>query len=328
MSAKNNSEPTFGKCLHNFYGGESSLTAIAASVAMDNDMLDEMDPVAWNLWLGLAKAIEDDMMSSDEPRFTLYDYLDAAVNGPDNWEDLARQARANNNDLFWSRIVELAQKKRDTYESDNPEPGFESAASGYNTAVIMTDKNRIHPEIVLLSVPDDLIERDCAGLAVKRRLAEIVARNTGTPINDVTWRDVNRLSGTELADTGIFMETEPFMLVMSGIMDDCIAPMCSFKQDIRVTKNEADRVLQYIENIAQQPEGDAIQHTTVFPDGMEMTITCSAASACVPSSVHAALYAPDGTYLVSTIPYRKYVGPWTLEHNGHTYTAEICVTNH
>lgn len=99
------------------HSAADSSAAIAAAVFKDNglEMPDSDDLV---LWVTLASAISDRMSREDEPRFSLYDYLDALINSNTNWHDAVQRLTADHDDPgIWNELVELAQHKRDVYSS-------------------------------------------------------------------------------------------------------------------------------------------------------------------------------------------------------------------
>ena len=106
----------------------STTALMAIACAKDNGWAWNMLPLAERkLWGNFADNIVEIMRNSDEPRFTLYDYLDAAINhGDTEWPDIANKVielvQKSNSDAFdeaLDLITELAQKSRDIYEKDH-----------------------------------------------------------------------------------------------------------------------------------------------------------------------------------------------------------------
>ena len=90
---------------------------IAMGVILDNDMVDGMTSIDWFRFKELAGLISAEMANSDEPRFSLYDYLDAAVNHVDgDWKKL-RGMFLKEPETAFRKIVAMAEDKRRTYES-------------------------------------------------------------------------------------------------------------------------------------------------------------------------------------------------------------------
>lgn len=86
----------------------------AMAVVLDRGMVDDITTSDWDTLVALAAAIEKGMCSHDEPRFTLYDYLDAVID--DNLSALLKFGKKNE-EKFFERIVEAAAHKRAVYES-------------------------------------------------------------------------------------------------------------------------------------------------------------------------------------------------------------------
>lgn len=97
----------------------SCITALACMKSEGLDM-EEKDAVAF---CELARRISDIMQGYDEPRFTLYDYLDACVNDPScTWKKYLEDVRkalgsCEETDIIFDRIVETAKFKRRTYSA-------------------------------------------------------------------------------------------------------------------------------------------------------------------------------------------------------------------
>lgn len=103
----------------------TSTACITAAVLMDNNMLTDMSQSELTSFCRLAEHVEALMFENDEPRFTLYDYLDAVVNNNlgDTWGKTAKyidtrmvKSDAGNHEDAFKRLVYLAEAKRETYE--------------------------------------------------------------------------------------------------------------------------------------------------------------------------------------------------------------------
>lgn len=93
----------------------TSFTAMA--VLLDNHMTEAMTVDDWRKWNSLADCIAAGMRSSDDPRFSLYDFLDAAINHPTvcDWHSLLQEMKKDSEEFF-SHMTTLAEDKRRTYE--------------------------------------------------------------------------------------------------------------------------------------------------------------------------------------------------------------------
>lgn len=92
--------------------------ATAAVVLVENQLQEDMSDADHEKWLAMALRISNYMSTqADEPRFTLYDYLDACVNTATlDWHDAADRL-ADIDDEAFEWLADLAQAKRDTYSS-------------------------------------------------------------------------------------------------------------------------------------------------------------------------------------------------------------------
>lgn len=81
-----------------------------AAVALENGIGDK----DLDTFLDFAEAVNRKFMAADDPRFSLYDLLDAAVNAPHaaakSWHDFIRS------DI--GILIEAAEQKRRIYEGD------------------------------------------------------------------------------------------------------------------------------------------------------------------------------------------------------------------
>lgn len=97
----------------------TQLTTLGALI--DNDLADSLTVDEWSKWREFAESITGAMSENDEPRFTLYDYLDAIINAPagENVDLLNALIGLAMNDKrkFFPRLVSLAERKRTVYES-------------------------------------------------------------------------------------------------------------------------------------------------------------------------------------------------------------------
>lgn len=102
----------------------SDYPALVAAAVISGQAMDELPEETKSKFAGLAADIQDLAADEDEPRFCLYDYLDACVNGDADWEVIASQlgtaweARDNQalHELF-DRLVKMAADKRETYSN-------------------------------------------------------------------------------------------------------------------------------------------------------------------------------------------------------------------
>ena len=106
--------------------GSAPLIAIAAALdACEFEPITEKD--LWKDYLELVSRIEKAYSSTDEPRFTLYDYLDALFNATYSWFPAIEDAGAGewqkalalfreDEDAAFAILLDAAQAKRDTYQ--------------------------------------------------------------------------------------------------------------------------------------------------------------------------------------------------------------------
>lgn len=103
----------------------SYTTAIAYAVIEDNGLWNDMSDEEKALFCNMADNITYIMHHSDEPRFTLYDYLDAIVNHAKlTWVGIARKLREilngkSDDDIqdAMNRLAYMAGEKRRVYGS-------------------------------------------------------------------------------------------------------------------------------------------------------------------------------------------------------------------
>lgn len=100
----------------------TSDTCIAAAIILDNRLT--MIGNELENWINCVKRISELMIGSDEPRFTLYDYLDALINAADpwSWENFYEQlsnARNSANTAaetgLFNELISKAKHKREVY---------------------------------------------------------------------------------------------------------------------------------------------------------------------------------------------------------------------
>lgn len=99
------------------------VVCIAAAIIIDDGLQDDMTLADTNAFAQMAEDIAALACENDEPRFCLYDYLDAAVHSPNlDWHNLAREIReafeADSNTCLadaFDRILSLAENKRASY---------------------------------------------------------------------------------------------------------------------------------------------------------------------------------------------------------------------
>lgn len=102
--------------------GMDTYILIAVAVLKDNNSMD-MSTDTMKKWLNFAKNITSLMLTQDEPRFTLYDYLDACLNSSrTQWHTYANiaQTAINHNDSMekdsaFDIIMRTAEYKREVY---------------------------------------------------------------------------------------------------------------------------------------------------------------------------------------------------------------------
>lgn len=105
-----------GKAVVKCFPYRDPFTHIAMAVVIDNEMDDYISMQDWLDFRELGCLVANEMARHDEPRFTLYDYLDAAVNhiGAD-WKALLKSFQ-NDPEAAFQQIVTMAEDKRRTYE--------------------------------------------------------------------------------------------------------------------------------------------------------------------------------------------------------------------
>lgn len=103
----------------------SSTAAVAAACAMDNQVIPNQTHTEFSILCWLAESITKLMAQGDEPRFTLYDYLDAIINNRyTKWTELADEinklVETNTDeslDAAYEKIIAIAAEKREVYSS-------------------------------------------------------------------------------------------------------------------------------------------------------------------------------------------------------------------
>lgn len=92
---------------------------IGAAILTGNGLMSDMTAADVKLFAGMVCDVYDVTYGQDEPRFTLYDYLDACVNGTEDWRDVAKDIKASldagYDDTTFSCLVARAVHKRQTY---------------------------------------------------------------------------------------------------------------------------------------------------------------------------------------------------------------------
>ena len=92
----------------------AQLTALA--VIFDSTLVDEMSLAEWDKWSALADRIVSATQKEDEPRFSLYDYLDAIAHPTEEaLVDTMLRLAAEDEPAFFARLVKLAEHKREVY---------------------------------------------------------------------------------------------------------------------------------------------------------------------------------------------------------------------
>lgn len=100
-------------------GDIPSYVLIAAAVMNDNALL--MGNGMTEKYLDMAEHISEQISVMDEPRFTLYDYLDACINSNakpfDGWIQEAEMAFQSEESTgrFMAMVINEAEKKRNIY---------------------------------------------------------------------------------------------------------------------------------------------------------------------------------------------------------------------
>lgn len=75
----------------------------------------EPDDAAIEQMAEITRRLSSAMVHSDEPRFTLYDYLDAIINMPPGYEDRYAKAVKNSDTELFDCVIDMAIEKRKTY---------------------------------------------------------------------------------------------------------------------------------------------------------------------------------------------------------------------
>ena len=103
----------------------SSTACIAAAIALDNALWKNMSDLEKGMFSDMAANIEHLMTTTDESRFTLYDYMDAVINNPNRpWTDIAAEINQNahgstkTQETAMTKLIELTEDKRRTYEEE------------------------------------------------------------------------------------------------------------------------------------------------------------------------------------------------------------------
>ena len=103
--------------IRNCFPYTASAVFIAMAVVLDNRMETNMSEQDWHRFQELAFRISNEMVKYDEPRFSLYDYMDATVNHKKaDWKELHLSFLLRPKATF-DRIVQMAEDERRNYES-------------------------------------------------------------------------------------------------------------------------------------------------------------------------------------------------------------------
>ena len=95
---------------------------IAGAILIENDLQKNMCDAEISLFMELALNISQLIFNNDEPRFTLYDYLDACVNTAyQDWMEIAAEincamtADQTSQEAAFDHLIRMAIAKRETY---------------------------------------------------------------------------------------------------------------------------------------------------------------------------------------------------------------------
>lgn len=96
-----------------------SCTLHALAALCDNNRLGETPQEEIEAFINLASLISMEICTQDEPRFTLYDYLDAILNskGAVSWDQAALKI-ASQGETEFAKLVALAEQKQKAYSQD------------------------------------------------------------------------------------------------------------------------------------------------------------------------------------------------------------------
>lgn len=153
-------------------GDVPSYILIAAAAMNDNGLMTDDDELMMHkdtamAFLEMARHISEWIPGSDEPRFSLYDYLDACVNSSakpfDNFLRDAETAFRSEEAVkqFMDMVVKEAERKRRTYSMGVPDTGM--------------DRRACYPESLHAACPPDTDGKKCL---LKRIGAREVDRTT------------------------------------------------------------------------------------------------------------------------------------------------------
>lgn len=99
---------------------DTSCTLIALAALIDNDIFPLASETTIQTVITLAINISHQIAVSDEPRFTVYDYLDAILNNSGekiSWDDLNEGLTGTNAKSTFTKLITMAEHKRKVYES-------------------------------------------------------------------------------------------------------------------------------------------------------------------------------------------------------------------
>lgn len=99
----------------------------------------------------------------------------------------------------------------------------------------------------------------------------------------------------------------------------------SYKEFCKISLREASIINNYLNTSDEDkhlPESETITYTVQFSDGCQMDIKCCGVDNG-PAFTEAVLFDKNGGQLAFTEPEEEYLGSWTLEYNGISYTAVV-----
>ena len=97
----------------------TSCKLIALAALIDNDIFPLASETTIQTITTLAVNISDQIAISDEPRFTVYDYLDAILNSSGeqiSWDDLNEGLAGTDAESTFAKLITMAEHKRKIYE--------------------------------------------------------------------------------------------------------------------------------------------------------------------------------------------------------------------
>lgn len=101
----------------------------------------------------------------------------------------------------------------------------------------------------------------------------------------------------------------------------------SYKEIHKISLREASIINNYLsasEGDEHLSEDETITHTVYFPDGCQIDIKCCG-TGNGPAFAEAVLFDKSGGQMAYSEPEDEYLGTWTLEYNGTTYTVTVDV---